>query len=470
LDPAICHSKRYDLQVDRLSNADGHFIAGFLEGEAHFGITEGNGGQSFAPFVTMRLRDDDADLVAWLRRTTGLGLIRPIAARATSKPQVEWRVQTQADCIALAAILGEFPVRGRRRGEVEIWRRAVEAWTSWPGERALVLRRLRERLRESRRFRPPDDRPLASPETPEVLRFYLHGLIAAEGSFSLRTGDVGLSVHMRADERPLLEMLARTTGVGRVRDQPASGTSRPSATWEVSRLADVERLAGWLEPEALRGRKAAELEIWKRAVQERAAARAAGTRVARSRMRQLVSELQAAREYRPGVVTPIGRQSKRDETLDVLRAWAADTPGSLSCTRYTADRQPGWPTRSTITRRLGSWDAALAAAGLSDRAASPGELRRARGRGGAAARAAHDAAQRERILAALRYLITVHGSVPSAMQFFRWRLIEAPGTPTQATVYRVFPGGWQAVLDALGEVDPSVLCNPSPGGEAATAA
>jgi hypothetical protein len=33
------------LQVNRLSDAEGHFIAGFLEGEAHFGITEANGGQ-----------------------------------------------------------------------------------------------------------------------------------------------------------------------------------------------------------------------------------------------------------------------------------------------------------------------------------------------------------------------------------------------------------------------------------------
>ena len=37
---------------------------------------------------------------------------------------------------------------------------------------------------------------------------------------------------------------------------------------------------------------------------------------------------------------------------------------------------------------------------------------------------------------------------PTAMQFFRWRLVDAPATPTQATVYRLFPGGWPAVLAA----------------------
>jgi hypothetical protein len=29
-------------------------------------------------------------------------------------------------------------------------------------------------------------------------------------------------------------------------------------------------------------------------------------------------------------------------------------------------------------------------------------------------------------------------------------------------VYRLFPGGWQAVLEALGDVDPGVLCSPAP--------
>jgi hypothetical protein len=72
-------------------------------------------------------------------------------------------------------------------------------------------------------------------------------------------------------------------------------------------------------------------------------------------------------------------------------------------------------------------------------------------------RRAYREAQRQRVLAALRYAINVHGSVPTAMQFFRWRLVNAPATPTQATVYRLFPGGWQAVLDALGEVDPRLL-------------
>jgi hypothetical protein len=44
---------------------------------------------------------------------------------------------------------------------------------------------------------------------------------------------------------------------------------------------------------------------------------------------------------------------------------------------------------------------------------------------------------------------TALGRVPTASEFLRWRLTNAPDSPGQAAVYRFFPGGWQAVLEAL---------------------
>jgi hypothetical protein len=106
------------------------------------------------------------------------------------------------------------------------------------------------------------------------------------------------------------------------------------------------------------------------------------------------------------------------------------------------------PNRDTLARRFGSWSAALEAAGLAERAASTAEVRRARTAAGVADREARAEAQRERVLATLRYGVNLHGTLPTAMEFFRRRLVEAPATPTQATVYRLFPGGWSAVLAA----------------------
>jgi hypothetical protein len=158
------------LQVNRLSDADGHFIAGFLAGEAHFGIAEANGGQSYRCLMTLRLRDDDAVLLTWLRDTTGVGLTRRVAARGTSKPQVEWRVQTQDGCRALADLLGRFEVRGRRRREVELWREAVDWWSSGLSNRVIPLRGLRDRLADSRRYRPPTRWKRALPALMSTIR------------------------------------------------------------------------------------------------------------------------------------------------------------------------------------------------------------------------------------------------------------------------------------------------------------
>ena len=146
----------------------------------------------------------------------------------------------------------------------------------------------------------------------------------------------------------------------------------------------------------------------------------------------------------------MARRDVHAESVQILRRWAETEPGTLSCTRYAAARQPDWPTRNTLARRFGSWDAALRAAGLAERAATPAAVHVARAAGGAAARAAYDEVKRRRVLKTLRFAVNTdgYGTLPTAMQFFRWRLINAPATPTQATVYRLFPGGWPAVLAA----------------------
>ena len=180
-----------------------------------------------------------------------------------------------------------------------------------------------------------------------------------------------MAIHMRRDERPLLEMLAGALGIGSVRDHPACGSAKPSATWNVARLDDAVKLASWLDPALMRGRKAAEFEVWLRAVNLRRAACVTGVPVPRERMEQLVDEFRAARVYRAGTLRRVGPEPKEDATLTLLRRWAATEPGRLSCTRYAAVREPGWPTRTTIARRFGSWDAALRAAELEDRLPRP---------------------------------------------------------------------------------------------------
>ena len=63
----------------------------------------------------------------------------------------------------------------------------------------------------------------------------------------------------------------------------------------------------------------------------------------------------------------------RHAYIDVLRAFADEVvDGKLTCTAYAQARagHPDWPTRNTLALAFGSWEQALAAAGLSSRASA----------------------------------------------------------------------------------------------------
>jgi len=46
------------------------------------------------------------------------------------------------------------------------------------------------------------------------------------------------------------------------------------------------------------------------------------------------------------------------------------------------------------------------------------------------------------------------------MEYFRWRLANDPDMPTQSSVYRVFPGGWPTVLEALAQFEHELDVDP----------
>jgi hypothetical protein len=141
-DYAICISER-----------DRGFLAGFLEGEACFTITELNGGQSYSCGVTVCVRDDDQDLLEWLVALTGLGRLRRIPAQRTSRPQIGWTIDAQSECAELARLVTACGFHGRRSAELEIWCAAVSAWTDLGGdERRAALKAAKQRLQSAKRY------------------------------------------------------------------------------------------------------------------------------------------------------------------------------------------------------------------------------------------------------------------------------------------------------------------------------
>jgi hypothetical protein len=165
-----------------MSDLDRGFLTGFFEGEATFAITEQNGGGSYSCSASVRLRDDDQDLLEWLVALTGLGSLHRVPAQGTSRPQIGWKIDSQADCAELIRLIGACGFHGRRAAELALWTQAVDAWTSTAGDdRRERLGSLKARLQASRRFGRGASaaRPFAG--TTNLTLGYISGLVCAEG-------------------------------------------------------------------------------------------------------------------------------------------------------------------------------------------------------------------------------------------------------------------------------------------------
>jgi hypothetical protein len=344
------------------------FLAGFLEGEASLSIRELNGGQSFSCDLALNQRDDAQDTMEWLLSTTGIGRLRRVPARSMSKPQIAWLVNTQPHCHELLGLI-ESGFHGRRAAELRVWSQAVRTWTDGRGEqRRTTMRCLMMELVAARRFGAGE--PIATPfAARDQLLGYISGFASAEGCFGMSRGRPRFTVHLRQDDRPLLELLASATGLGKVSEHRPSPPLNPSATWTIAARAQLAGLIDLLHRGGLSGRKLQEMEVWADAVDElnRVVPRREVLEEARNR-------LASVRAYRPPQRTELLRLPGRDlrtESLDALTAWSQETAGKLSCTDYTRWRRDhaDAPNRNTIVRQFGSWPSALEAAGLGDRVA-----------------------------------------------------------------------------------------------------
>ena len=221
----------------------------------------------------------------------------------------------------------------------------------------------------------------------------------------------------------------------------------PSSVWVVSARDQLERLTHLLYRAGLPGRKGAELGIWAVAVDELCTSARLGRRPRTAIMRLASDRLRATREYRASTraLLQLPKRDVRTESLIALKEWSEQTDSRLACGGYTRWRRdhPAAPTRNTVTRAFGTWHAALEAAGLAARAA-----RGPKRAGGDAKRREQQNANRARVIASVRRFEAEHGRLPRAMEFFRWRIAAVPDSPTQGTVYNLFPGGWDAVLAA----------------------
>jgi hypothetical protein len=425
------------------------FVAGFAAGEGHFWIAPNNAGQSWSCGFELAQRDDGADVVAAARDLMGCGVLRQTPGRRTSRPQLTWLVRAMDDCAALADGLHNVPLLGKKAGEFAIWSRAVATW------RNLALgssrwSRLQQFASELHAHRAPEfvaDYTRVDITTPELAEF-LAGFASAEGHFGATAGGrARFAIKLRADDSAVLSLLAKRFSVGRLFSVPASRHGRAQTAWIATKLEELRALVRVFDRHPPRGRAGRIYPHWRHVVM---ASQRRGPAVKRS-----VTRMRVARRYRAPRTLPTSAAPaavKHERYIATLVAWAraAGPPyTAVSYERWRSQELAPAPTRNTLASFFGSWRDALVAAGLSPHGTrSPGTNRRSL-ESAAPARAESASRARSAVLIAVDRCSTVMGKLPGAAEFFRWRLENAVDSPGQAQIYRLFPGGWQSVLDQL---------------------
>ena len=361
-----------------LDEPAGHRLAGLLEAEASFGLVPNNR-TGWRCVCQINLRDDDRDTLIGFRELLGIGHLATVAARRGSRPQVVWRITSKVECVVLAKLLDEHPVRGRKLKEYGIWREAVAAWTA---RRYGLAPRTRTRLeglaldlKAARRYREPPPDALRPPLSDQNAAYHFAGFFSGEGSFGLAARAARFLIKLRRDDRPLLEAFQAEFGMGTVCDVAAGAESwSPAAVWHVTSARDVLNGIALLDCAGLLGRKERQFRAWRAAAEAISLAKLArlpvDTGLVAAGRRDLSTVTAYTAPSKP-LVTDHGYAVTRNAHLDVLRAWAASVEGPLSCTSYQEARQlhPSWPKRDTIAFAFGGWYEALRSAGLEHRAA-----------------------------------------------------------------------------------------------------
>jgi hypothetical protein len=430
----------------RLSGA---FLSGFVAGEGHFWITENNAGQSWCCGFALAQRDDNADLVAGARDFSGCGVVRWCPPWNTSHAQVHWVVESMDHCSALATSLSNLPLLGKKAGDFRIWHRAVAAWNE-PMQGALRWKQLAQFASELRAHRNPTyavDYTRVDIST-ETLAGFLAGFASAEAHFgATRTGHPRFVIKLRADDTAVLSLLAHRFGVGRLVPVPASDRGRPQTAWLVTRLEELRHLVSVFDGNPPLGRTGRVYRHWRQLV-------IATDRSAAS-LQPAFTRMVEARRYAARTLLPMSaprRALKEARYVAVLQAWARHAAPPYTATSYQRWRSggvAGAPNRNTLARFFGSWRGALEASGLPTEGVRSQETNARAVEPTTAKRVAAGALRKAAVLREVDRCWTALGRVPTASEFLRWRLINAPDSPGQAAVYRLFPGGWPTVLEEL---------------------
>jgi hypothetical protein len=258
-------------------------------------------------------------------------------------------------------------------------------------------------------------------------------------------------IKLRADDEPLLALFQEAFGLGYLRDIPARGTSRAGVTWKLGRLIDLQALVTLFEASPPRGRAGYVYRAWRELVRTplRTSLIKRAFAVEIRRRRDFVSAAAVVER-----IPLIDRRRARCAAALRERARSSEYPGGATAYERWRRRSAGSaPTRNTIAAAYGSWLDALGALGLDTSGAHDLQRVQTIRAGVNATNERRRAEFRQAIVESVRRYIAELGREPRATEFLRWRATHAPESPSQMTIYRRFPGGFESVLEAARSVE-----------------
>lgn len=156
------------MQLDRIDPSFGHWFAGLVDGEGHFGIRRAHMQYKSTRYVVyscqfaVSLRADDLPTLTQIQRELGIGKIRPVSRskdpkRVNENPAYRFDVVSKPAAVALVAFFDRFPLRSKKARDYALWRQAVVEWQkTYRGHRTFdwaPMAQLKTELELGRRYR-----------------------------------------------------------------------------------------------------------------------------------------------------------------------------------------------------------------------------------------------------------------------------------------------------------------------------
>lgn len=137
----------------------GYWLAGYIDGEGHFGCNVYGKRRSVIKGMTINARADDKPLLELCQQQTGLGKLHFVPAKAGSRPGWRWVVASTRECLALVEILEKYPLRSKKQRDFVIWSEIIRTHALFkrPGRGTHVndygeIERLSQILRTTREY------------------------------------------------------------------------------------------------------------------------------------------------------------------------------------------------------------------------------------------------------------------------------------------------------------------------------